>query len=402
MKLKTLLLVVVALAIASAIAFFLNRPAQPTGVDPRVGTPLVDRAMIEKVARLRFTDQGKTVQLAKQADGNWTVASYYDFPADFSKLSQFVSELENAKIDRFVTASPERIARFEFKDTQIALLDSAGKELWTVTLGKNAEGGGRLIRFGTEPKAYLSRLSAWLDTESRSWADTQLVNLKADEIAQVELGFADAPAVVAKRAKKEDSFAADAAPAGQRLKNDRITSLLSSLTSLRFSDTTAPDDANAVEAKKHLRTLKLTTFAGQTLTVALGRKPEQKIVKTPEPAKDAQGSGPAALLAKANEKAKAEEKPAEGETKPQDAGGPAKAIEPAIETIPAGPVFAFVTSTDEKAPINALMQKRAFQISDYTFTSLPQKSDELFEPLPPPPPKEEKKAEPKPAEPGKP
>jgi hypothetical protein len=28
------------------------------------------------------------------------------------------------------------------------------------------------------------------------------------------------------------------------------------------------------------------------------------------------------------------------------------------------------------------MQKRAFQISDYTFTSLPQKSDELFEPAP--------------------
>ena len=32
------------------------------------------------------------------------------------------------------------------------------------------------------------------------------------------------------------------------------------------------------------------------------------------------------------------------------------------------------------------MQKRAFQISDYTFTSLPQKSDELFEAAPPPAP----------------
>jgi hypothetical protein len=32
------------------------------------------------------------------------------------------------------------------------------------------------------------------------------------------------------------------------------------------------------------------------------------------------------------------------------------------------------------------MAKRAFQIADYTFTSLPQKSADLFEPAPPPPP----------------
>jgi len=47
-----------------------------------------------------------------------------------------------------------------------------------------------------------------------------------------------------------------------------------------------------------------------------------------------------------------------------------------------------------------LMQKRAFQIYEYTFTGLPQKADELFEALPVPPPAkqaEEKPAEAKPA-----
>jgi hypothetical protein len=42
------------------------------------------------------------------------------------------------------------------------------------------------------------------------------------------------------------------------------------------------------------------------------------------------------------------------------------------------------------------MKKLAFQILDWNFTSLPQKSDELFEPIPPPPPAV-KKAEAKPA-----
>ena len=69
-----------------------------------------------------------------------------------------------------------------------------------------------------------------------------------------------------------------------------------------------------------------------------------------------------------------------GEAKKDD-----KPLAPEFETIPAGPVFAFVAHSDVSAPVNGLMTKRAFQIAEYTFTGLPQKSDELFEAAPPPP-----------------
>ena len=64
----------------------------------------------------------------------------------------------------------------------------------------------------------------------------------------------------------------------------------------------------------------------------------------------------------------------------------AKLLTPEFETIPAGPVFVSIAHSDAAAPVNALMAKRAFQIADYTFTSLPQKSADLFEPAPPPAP----------------
>ena len=54
-----------------------------------------------------------------------------------------------------------------------------------------------------------------------------------------------------------------------------------------------------------------------------------------------------------------------------------KPLAPEFETIPAGPVYAFITHSDATAPVNALMQKRAFQISEYTFTSLPQKAEDV-------------------------
>jgi hypothetical protein len=53
-----------------------------------------------------------------------------------------------------------------------------------------------------------------------------------------------------------------------------------------------------------------------------------------------------------------------------------------METIPAGPVFAFITHSDASAPVNALMQKRAFEVGDFALTALPQSAADLFEPIP--------------------
>jgi hypothetical protein len=402
MKLRTLIVYVVLLAALSGVVYVLQRPAPPPSADARLGRALLAPGTIDQAAQLRITDQGKTVTVVKQPDGTWRVPSYYDLPADFSKISGLVGNLTDAKLERLVTSSPDRIARLEFKDTRIELLDSAGKELWSVILGKNPEtGGGRFVRFGTEQKAFLASLNTWLDTEPKNWANTELLTLKADDIAKIEIPFAEGGPVTLTRAKKEDPWTADKTPAGQRVKADKISTVLSSLGSLRFSDTNDLTDANFAAAKAHERLFKLETFDHKVIKVALGRKPEEKKLKPPAATTDGK-TGPASLgsiadLSKKAPEAKPGEEKKPGETKP---------LAPEYETIPAGPVFVEISHSDgDKAPINALMAKRAFQVSEYTFTGLPQKADELFEPAPPPAPApkpEEKKADAKPTEPAKP
>lgn len=373
MKLRTLLIVVAALAVLSAVAYVARRPSTPPSADARLDQPLVDRARLEQAAQLRVADQGKTVELARQPDGSWHVASYHDFPADFAKLSRLTDELANARLQRLVTTNPDRIARLEFKDTKIELRDSAGQPLASLTLGKTAEtGGGRFVRFGDEPKAYLASLNTWLDAESKNWTDTTLVSLKPDDIAKLELPFADGTTATFTRAKKEDPWTSEQLPANHTIDTGKLTSLLSSLTSLRFSDTTAPDDPRLAEAKTHARAVQLTTFDGQTLALTFARKPEEKKLKPPAPPAE----GPAALGSVADLA-----KPAPA----ADAAAPAaKLTEPEFETIPAGPVFVSIVHSDANAPVNALMQKRAFQIYDYTLTSLPQQPADLFTPPPAP------------------
>lgn len=359
MKLRTLVITVAVLAALSIAAYLGNRPKAAPVDDPRVGKPLLDPDTASRASVLVVADQGKKVELARNADGTWRVTSYFDLPADFEKVSRLVQDLNEAKVDRFVTSNPGRLARLEFKDASIAFKDSAGKEIWSLTLGKTAElGNGRFIRFDAEPKAFFSGLHVWLDTDAKGWANAQLLTVKPDEIAKMEIPFDGGKQVVVSRAKKDAPWTAADTPAGQKLIVDPVTSLLASLTSLRFSDTVDTKDAAAAEAGAHMRTYKLTAFDGKTLTVALGRKPEEKKLKPPVP--DAKPA--IAPIGKATD-VKAEEKP----------------VAPEFETIPAGPVFVVVSSSDAHAPINDLMKRRAFQVDDYTFTRLPQKPAELFE-----------------------
>jgi hypothetical protein len=358
MKLKTLAIVVGILAALSALAFWINRPPPPEAADPRVGQPLVDASLLDGSAGLRFSDQGRTVELSHGPDGAWTVRSYHGLPADFAKLSSFVNDLTTSRIRRFVSANPERIARLEFKDTKIEILDPSGKASWSVTLGKNAEGGGRFVAFGDLSRAYLSSFNAWLDTDSKGWADASLVNLKPEDVAKVEVTFDEGPPVVLSRGKLDASWTAKPMIAGRRIKGDTVSALLGSAGSLRFSDTSDPADPGVAAAWKHSRTIELTAFSGRTVTILLGRTPEERRLKPAAPSKA----------------------PVE-----QKAGASPKAAAPEYETIPAGPVYALVLDSDPKAPVNALMRKRACQVDEYTFTSLPRTAGDLFEPSLPPP-----------------
>lgn len=373
MNLRRLALSVATLVALCLAVWLVRRPAAPVSTDARIGQPVLAPDLAADLTRLELADGGKTVALARQADGTWTVPDYHDFPADFAKLTRLVADLTEARIQRLVTTRPERLARLEFKDTTLTFHGAAGRTPFRLTLGKTADGGGRFVRFGEEEKGYLANLNSYADAEPKNWADATLLSLKPAEIAAVEIGFADGAPVTATRAKPEEAWVAASAPAGQRLKADRINSLLTTVGSLRFTDTTAPDDAQAVAARAHPRTLKLTTFGGQTYTLTFARRPEEKRPKPPA----AETKSPATEVVPATE-APTPAAPAEAPA-PPPAAAPAA---PEFETIPAGPVFVAIKSSESAARLNALMEQRAFQIAEWIYTGLPAAAADFWEPVP--------------------
>ena len=347
MNVKNLAIAVALLAVIAGIVAWLDRPTPAPSSDPLIGQPLLAASLAGSAESLTITQNSNAVTVARNPNGDWIVPSYHDLPADFDKLRRFIGDLTAAKIDRMVTRLPERISRLDFGSASITVKPTEG-EAWTVQLGKTADRGGRYLRFDStgDSPAYLSQFSASLDTTAKNWAASKLLSLQASDIAAVSLSFPGAETVSARRESADQNWANSNAPDTRAINATRLGSLLTSLSNLRFTDVSTPDDPDAVDAAANARTIILETFDGQSLTITMGRRPEV----VPE-------SPPAAP------------------TETPDAATPA--ADPTPETIPAGPVFVKIEGPTSAAPL-ADRTQLAFKVSDYTFTGLPANPTDLL------------------------
>lgn len=350
MRLRPLLLSLAVLVPAAGAVWWLQRPAPAAdSADARLGQRVAEPDLVAQATRLRLESAGKTIELTRAADGRWTLAGTPALPADVSRLNRLATDLVTPKIERLVTSNAARIATLDLDSSALTLLDSAGKTLLALDLGKTADGGGRFVRYGEEAKAYLARLNLSLDAEAASWRDTALVaDLKAEDVASVSIGFPDTPApVVVSRTAADATWTSPATPAGSQIKASILSGQLSNLTALRYTEIKPNLDPDVVAARIFPREVTLTTFAGRTVKFALHRAPEPPAPPAPEVK--------------------------EGETPP-----------PPPPAAPR-PVFVEVTDSQPDAVLAEAAKTHAFEIGEWILTGLPAKATDLFEPVPAPP-----------------
>jgi hypothetical protein len=362
MKLRPLLLSIAVLVPVAGAVWWFQRPAPATqNTDARIGQRVADPAVLAGATKVRIKASGKTLELSR-ADASatrWTLAASASgpvLPADSARLSRLAADLVSPKIERLVTSNPTRIATLGLDDSALTFLDAGGKSLLALDLGKDADGGGRFLRYGTEAKAYLARLNTFLDADATSWRDTTLVSaLEPEDVASVTFTLPDNPSqVVVSRADAKSPWTSPAAPAGHQVKASTLTSQLTNLTGLRYTAFAPVFDPAVVAARILTRDVTLTTFDGRTVKISLGRAPEP-----PKPAKPATP-------------------PADGATPPPEPPAPPR------------PVYVEITDSKPDATLAAAAKTHAFEIGDWIHTALPAKAADLFEPVPTPPAPEPK------------
>jgi len=241
---------------------------------------------------------------------NWLVAEKGNYPAAAGKVRQIALALADAVLVEPKTQKPEAYPRLDVEDpgsgksTLVTLKDKSGAPLAEMIIGKR-----RYDRLGTgtdgiyvrklgDTQAWLARGSLEFSDQLSSWLDRRILDIPEKRIAKATLTQPDGTKLVISRAKPEDKFTVEEAPADAKFKSETATSEPAmALESLDLDD--VRPGAEMPVPDKNIVAASFTTFDGLTVDVRLLDKDDMHWV-----ALSATGSGAAEAEAKAiNDKA---------------------------------------------------------------------------------------------------
>jgi hypothetical protein len=226
------------------------------------------------LARVHIEDGSSSVTL-QLTNSVWTIVNNDGYPANVETLQKLVRDLADAKIIEAKTSNPDLYGRLDVEDvtagakgTKIEFFDASEKSIAGLILGKNfyPQGGTqssqRFVRRTGEKQAWLVELNTWVQTNARSWMDTNLASVQGNRVQSVEIKHPDGEAVrIAKGSEGDANYLLDTLPMNRELSSEgRPNEIQNLFSSLRFDDVVAasrvPADAELVS------TVTLSTFDG--------------------------------------------------------------------------------------------------------------------------------------------
>jgi len=240
---------------------------------------------------------------------NWLVAEKGNYPAAAGKVRQIALALADLLLVEPKTQQPGFYSRLDVEDpgsgksTLVTLKDKSGATLAEMIVGKRrfdrlgSGTDGVYVRKPGDTQAWLARGSLEFSDQLSSWLDRRILDIPEKRIAKASLTQPDGTKLVITRAKPEDKFTVEDAPADAKFKSETTTSEPAlALDGLDLDDVKPAGDMPVPD--KDVVTASFTTFDGLTVDVRMLDKDDAHWV-----ALSAAGSGAAEAEAKAiNEK----------------------------------------------------------------------------------------------------
>ena len=222
------------LAIA-ATALMLQIPEDNTTGETENALPDIELAEVTSVT---LASGEQTVTVNKAAEG-WQVAEKHDYPADFTVLSGFLTQLSGLTIAEKKTSKPENHARLGVADSGegegIRITIQPGEQ--TLVVGNEAGGRGNFFRVAGDPQVYLSQQALELDLDALAWVDPIIVNIDAESVREVSIATAKAGFLSAGWDEASMGLSIHNIPEGETLRYETIGDTLSRLlVNVRFLD----------------------------------------------------------------------------------------------------------------------------------------------------------------------
>ncbi|MCU0777096.1 MAG: DUF4340 domain-containing protein [Akkermansiaceae bacterium] len=281
--------IAILLGIAVAAVKLTQKDATQSATNRAPGQTLFEKFPAADIASVAIKGAAGGVTLTRKGD-KWVVAERDDYPANAAYVNEFIRTLDELKVTRGMEAGPsfaprfgmdESAAKAEDRGLTVVFKDAAGKDLATVSLGKNIESGadagpmggggavGRYIRNHADESGFyaISEMFPAVNDEPSRWLADGFFS--PEKIKSITLSAKNSGETAWKvtRDTEEAEFKLEGAAAGEVLDTTAAAPLKSLLSYARFNDVVPADKVAERAGADGKRKAVIETFEGFTYTL---------------------------------------------------------------------------------------------------------------------------------------
>jgi Domain of unknown function (DUF4340) len=287
-KRQVIVLWVIALVLAAAVGLvkFSTKDAATSTTKRSPGETLFESFPASEAAKIQIAGADNTVTIQRK-DGAWVVVERDDYPARTIMVNEFLRTLTDLKVTRGMEAGPSFAPRFGMDESAnntnergitATFHDASGKELATVSLGKNIESGGdsgmmggagavgRYIRNHADESGFyaVSEMFPSVTPDFPLWLDNTFINPeKISSISLTEKG-SDTVAWKVVRETEEAAFNLENPAPGEVLDTTVAEPFKTLFSYARFEDVASAAKLAEKADTAAKRTAVIETFEGFT------------------------------------------------------------------------------------------------------------------------------------------
>jgi Domain of unknown function (DUF4340) len=257
MNTKTLSYLIGAALVALVAAVAINVSNRPQSEASEQSKPLLPQLHdhVNDVSAITLTgaEAKVLVTLKRAGDGSWTVAEKSGYPADLTKIREFLLKLDQATLLEQKTSNAARypdlgVDDVKGKDAKGILVEIAGLAQPVKLIVGNyngAGGGGTFVRRDGETQSWLAKGNLGVDKNVATWEKLDLVDIASGRLAAVTLTSPDGKVLaIAKDQPADSNFKIADVPKGRETSSEfAANGLASTLATLKADDVLPARDA---------------------------------------------------------------------------------------------------------------------------------------------------------------
>ncbi len=277
MKSKSLVFIVLAIAVCAAAVFMLiseqDKTQDPQKLFPDIAADPVN--VIGRLNELRFEQGEQTLSIQKSDEDIWQVTEKGDFPADVTMIRSLLRALSEAEKIEEMSSRPEDFPKLGVADADaeegagVLVEISDADRSWQLVVGNTAPhlDQGQYIRLPDENRNWMINRRLDLDIEIDKWLDKYIIHIPPEDLHRIVIERHDGETVSTMnlvRLIKGGDFKLENLPEDREMKSDYlIQQIAAAVDYLQFKEVFPKDDSFLLP-DKHINAT-FTTFDGLEL-----------------------------------------------------------------------------------------------------------------------------------------